>query len=564
MSRPPDRWPIMRAALAEAARTARTVPRRLVPSFGRAPAALLFAPQDLRVADPAIADDLAAGIYVFGDRTVRLGAGSPFDEVPPSMPWAYELYGFGWLRHLRAAETPEAGQLARRLVADAIGRGRDLAPGLLAPAVTARRVTSLLAHSPMLLEATDQSRYRGFLRLVGQDVAALLVTMRSGANPADRLSAAMAACFAGLACDGFERVFRAANRTLAAELDAQIWDDGGHIGRNPGMLVTLLLDLLPLRLLYETRGVEVPDTIGRAIGRMMPALRFFRHGSGDLALFNGMGRTPMADLATVLSQDVDRLPVRPHAAASGYDRLEAGGTCVLIETGTAPPLAASGAAHGGCLSLELSSGLDRIVVNCGAPPHAGPLREAARRTAAHSCLVLDDASSTSALGPDEAGWAESYLYRHLGPVLVAAPRTVTAERRETPEGDLLVSAQHDGYRATYGALHARRLVLTADGRQLVGEDTLRFPDGDDHRAVRGLLRFHLHPDILAAIEGQSVVLTLPHGEIWRFASPGATSRIEPSLFMAVSEGRRPTSQIVVDVPRGPNGSPSVRWSFRRE
>ena len=48
---------------------------------------------------------------------------------------------------------------------------------------------------------------------------------------------------------------------------------------------------------------------------MMPMLRFFRHGDGNFALFNGMGPTPADLLATVLAYDDARgAPVVERAA----------------------------------------------------------------------------------------------------------------------------------------------------------------------------------------------------------------------------------------------------------
>ena len=49
------------------------------------------------------------------------------------------------------------------------------------------------------------------------------------------------------------------------------------------------------------RNVAPPPALTNAITRMMPMLRFFRHGDGTLALFNGMGPTPSDLLATVLA-----------------------------------------------------------------------------------------------------------------------------------------------------------------------------------------------------------------------------------------------------------------------
>ena len=59
---------------------------------------------------------------------------------------------------------------------------------------------------------------------------------------------------------------------------------------------------------------------------MMPMLRFFRHGDGSFALFNGMGPTPPDLLATILAYDDARGAPVANAPHSGYQRVEAGGT----------------------------------------------------------------------------------------------------------------------------------------------------------------------------------------------------------------------------------------------
>ena len=76
----------------------------------------LFAPQDLRTADPTVAGDIYAGFFVFAGRALSTGGRSPFDFAPPSRAWGEALYGFGWLRHLRAAGTALAQANARSLV----------------------------------------------------------------------------------------------------------------------------------------------------------------------------------------------------------------------------------------------------------------------------------------------------------------------------------------------------------------------------------------------------------------------------------------------------------------
>ncbi len=76
------------AAFARAARRTRgqfvAVKRGLWP-FGRSHAAqLLFAPHDLRTADPTTASDIYSGYYIFAGRTLKTQGDSPFDYEPPS------------------------------------------------------------------------------------------------------------------------------------------------------------------------------------------------------------------------------------------------------------------------------------------------------------------------------------------------------------------------------------------------------------------------------------------------------------------------------------------------
>lgn len=564
----------MRAAISEGRRAAlaalRRLPAALKPS--RAPDRLLFAPRDLRTADPALAQDMLAGLYVFGDRAVERPGQSPFGIAPPSPEWSQDLYGFGWLRHLRAADTAAARELARGLVGQAIAPGsRALRSGVAAtPAIAARRIASLLAQSPLLLPGADPVFFRRFLRALARDIALAERAMRDAPVAQDRLAAAVAVCTAGLCC-GLERRSRRGSRVLAAELDAQILEDGGHVGRNPGLLLDLLLDLLPLRLLYASRSVGIPPELDRAIGRMGPMLRFFRIGNGDLAPFNGMGRTPIGDLATVLAHEAARGQPRPHAVPSGYDRLEAGSTVVLVEDGPVPPLAASRTAHAGCLSFVMSSGPDALIVNGGNPPQAGAGRDSARATAAHSTLCLGTMSSAAILDPAVArgiGWPARFLARRLGPGLVDGPRTVSSERGLDAGHHIVLAAQHDGYRHVAGAIHGRRLRLSPDGRELEGWDTLTFSAG--RAAVPdAALRFHLHPAVRPEVDGSdgSILLRLPSGPRWRFAVVHGSSgpRLAPSAVYAVPEGRRPTSQIVVPVLTGTEGRRvGVSWRLSRE
>ncbi len=99
--------------------------RVLATRRSRMPERLVIAPQDIRTADPTVAADIYSGYFAFDGKAVNTRGASPFDVDPPNEAWAASLAGFGWLRHLRAADTALARVNARALVGDWIaGSGR--------------------------------------------------------------------------------------------------------------------------------------------------------------------------------------------------------------------------------------------------------------------------------------------------------------------------------------------------------------------------------------------------------------------------------------------------------
>ncbi len=548
-----ERRGLAQAAIGRAARRTRGqlfgIARRLWP-FGRSAATrLLFAPHDLRTADPTTAADIYAGYYAFAGRTLRTHGESPFDSAPPSEAWAEALFGFGWLRHMHTANTALARANARALVEDFIARKRERGEIARRPAVAARRLISLLSHSPLLLEGADHVFYDRFLRHVWRLADRLHLELAGAVEGGARLNCLIAVSFAAICLDGQDGRRRRLDHLLSDELDHQILPDGGHLSRNPRVLIELLLDLLPLRETFMARGIEPPRGMLMAIERMMPHLRLFRHGDGALALFNGMGTTPPDLMATLAAYDDARARPIEQAGYSGYSRLTGERALVVVDAGAAPRGAHSVEAHAGCLSFEFSSGAHRIVVNCGTSRYgSAELRQAARSTAAHSTLTLADRSS-AAFG------------RVLGEMrVVAGPSDVRVARQDTEAGPEWVGS-HDGYRRSLGAVHTRRLLLAGDGSSLSGEDEVSLSSAPS--SLPAVARFHLHPTIKASLvrDGEGVMLALPNGEIWSFDAAEFPLAIEESIFLAAADGRRRTEQISVAFDAV--ATPRITWRFAR-
>ena len=266
---------------------------------------LIIAPHDLRTADATRAAEIYAGRFVFAGKIVTCHGRSIFDLEPPSEDWEAALLGFGWLRHLRAADTALTRANARSLVDDWISNQARKRPLERRADVRARRVISLLSQAPLVLGDTDGKFYRKYLRGLAREIRYLRhSTLDNDGVP--RLQVLIALCYASLCLANQARNIKSATRRLSDELQRQILPDGGHISRNPGALVELLSDLLPLRQTFAARNIAPPPALLNAIDRMMPMLRFFRHGDGSFALFNGMSTAPSDLVATLLAYDDTR------------------------------------------------------------------------------------------------------------------------------------------------------------------------------------------------------------------------------------------------------------------
>jgi uncharacterized heparinase superfamily protein len=530
----------------------------LVGLWRRPPERLLIAPQDIRTSDPTLAADIYAGYFAFGGKIVNAHGRSPFELEPVSPAWAQALAGFGWLRHLRAADTAVSRANARALVDDFLSlAGKPSQIAAWEPEVAARRMVAFLSQSPVILDGADRGFYQRFMKALGRTQVFLERKVVGGFAGEPRLLAAVALAEFWLCTDSGRHLIRKGTRLLVEELERQILPDGGHISRNPERLLELLPDLLPLRQAYSARGLQPPPQLLNAIDRMMPMLRLFRHGDGALALFNGMGVTPPELIATILAYDDVRARPLTNARHSGYQRLEGGDATALIDAGRPPPQVYSGRAHAGCSSFEFSTGSQRLVINCGAPdPNREAARTAARVTAAHSTLVVDDASSCRFA-------SHKGLRKWLDDQIVSGPTKVDVERLEEPSGTTIALA-HNGYEAQFGVIHERRITLFNDGKRLEGTDVLRASEAGSKIEARPFaLRFHIHPNVrLKRVrEGRSALCILPNGNRWLFETSAGQAEIEESIFFAAPDGPRGCAQIAV---HGETGTEVVvGWSFRR-
>ncbi len=510
---------------------------------GATPERLTIAPIDLRTADPTVALDIYAGRWVFSGDGVDVSGFSVFDAVAPTEDWGRQLHAFGWLRHLRASDMALSRSNARSIVDEWIRLSRGHDKVAWDPEVTGRRLIAWLSQTPLVLDGADHAFYRRFMKSVAKQTRYLRRVAYDGAPGLPRLRVMIALATAALAMPEQPRFLKQAARWLDLELVAQVLPDGGHVSRNPGAVLDALIDLLPLRQAFTARGQQPSRILVSAIDRMMPMLRFFRQGDGSFVHFNGMGDTANDQLATVLAYDDTRAAIPTNAPHSGYQRVEATDTMLVVDVGKPPPTAFSVNAHAGCSSFEMSIGRQRLIINCGVPrPGATSLRRLARTTAAHSTVTLNDTSSCRFLNRGVIG-------ELVGEPVVAGPTRVEVERRNEP-GVTTLDIRHNGYMDRYRIIHERQLTLSDEGDRLEGVDTFLSPNGNaPNKGGKDTfaIRFHVHPNVRVTSinDGRAVLMQLPDGEAWEFETDGPEVVVEESILLSDTRGNRATEQIVI-------------------
>lgn len=496
---------------------------------------------------------LIGGNFLFAGFLITAPETGLWDLPAPDPRFDEELHGFLWLDDLAAVADAAARSRAQDWTFGWIRRyGRGSGPGWT-PDLTGRRVIRLINHAILLLNGRDRVSADAYFRSLGRQTVFLARRWKSASPGLPRIEALTGLIYAGLALTGMERHVGPAAEALARDCKREVDAEGGIPTRNPEDL----LEVFTLLTWAAAALGEAGRSPGRehlaAIARIAPTLRALRHADGGLARFHGGGRGAEGRLDQALASAGGKAATA-HGLAMGYARLVEGRTTVIVDAAPPPMGRASANGHASTLAMEVTSGRRPLLVNCGSGAAFGPeWRRAGRATPSHSTLGIRGFSS-SRLAPDGR-----MLSSGRG-IFTDTPDQVWAQIDRDTEGARLL-AGHNGYAATHGLTHIRQLSLSVDGRVLTGEDTLGAMTGADrkrfetimertrHQGVEFELRFHLHPDVDAALDmgGAAVSMALKSGEIWVFRHDGVGEMVlEPSVYLESRRLKpRATRQIIL-------------------
>jgi len=508
--------------------------------------------------DPSRGARLVKGELEFLGAVRPLPAGAFAVQTGSPIARAHAL-GFSWVRDLRALGTDAARLAARSRISDFLDTP-NLDPLAQRADVAGARITAWLGHYDFFAaSADDDFRQRLMNRLV-VDARLLAACLPAEERDGRALTALKGLIAAAAAMPAHAGYLARAQKFLAQEIERQVLQDGCHVERSPAAHLAALQDLTEIRALLQAASAqaaagqaagqagaaEAPPALAAAIERMAAALRALRHGDGGLALFNGSKEDLSTLIDLVLSQ-----AGRPQAgsagraqgslALNGLHRIAAGRSLLLVDAGAPASPGLDRLAHAGTLAFEFSSGKERLIVNCGAAAAAAnEWRDALRATAAHSTLTIADVSSAELR---EAG-------------LGRRPENVEAERHEA-NGAHWLECSHDGWLKLFGAIHRRRLYLSASGEDLRGEDLV-----EAEQPQPFTIRFHLHPAVTASAQQDNgaVLLRLASGQGWRLRAEGAAISVQDSVYFGLSEPRRAEQIVLTGHQDGPQ---QVKWAITR-
>ena len=573
---------------------------------------------------------MIAGNFVFAGQLVEAPGASIWDVEVGEPGFAAEAHGFGWLDDLAAVGDGLARQRGQAWVWDWIARyGRGKGPGWT-PDLTGRRLIRWINHALFLLNGRARPDTDAYYRSLSAQVVFLARRWPHAAPGLPRFEALTGLISAGLALTGMEGRVGPAVAALACECDREIDAEGGIPTRNPEELLEVFTLLTWAERALAEADRPVPEALLAALERIAPTLRALRHADGGLARFHGGGRGAEGRLDQALSaagigpgpraagfgaagfgavgfgavgpgvvgpgigaprgvgaqvfgaqvgapaavgENAVRAGTGPRGAAHGlglamgYARLAAKRSSVIVDAAAPPAGRASLQAHASSGAFELTSGRRPLVVNCGSgAPFGAEWHRAGRATASHSTLSVEGFSS-SRLGAGKAG--QQALSDRAG--------VVALRQSLGPEGAHLFFA-HDGWSGTHGLRHQRELTLSPDGRRLSGVDVLAAKTPAERQRFERLmtdgrlagvdfaLRFHLHPDVDAALDlgGTAVSLALKSGEIWVFRFEGAAVlTLEPSVYLEKGRLRPRAARQIVLCARSMDLEARIGWTLAK-
>ena len=277
-------------------------------------------------------------------------------------------------------------------------------------------------------------------------------------------------------------------KELTKEIDEQVLSDGAHFELSPMYHALILVDVLDLVNLSKAFGhkfePQFVTKLRRTASRMLEFLDVVTLGDGNISFFNdaafGVAPHPSQIHGYAKALGVKGCEQEPPkfsssvAGASGYLQLKSADVKILFDTAEVGPTYIPGHAHADTLSVEVSVGRQRLIVNSGTSTYQDlALRQFQRSTRAHSTVEVNELDSSQVWASFRVGSRSKILKR---------------EHKEIGPNRVFAEASHCGYSTLLRkCIHNRRVELSADSFSVT--------DSLHGRYRTAKCRYYFHPSV---------------------------------------------------------------------
>jgi uncharacterized heparinase superfamily protein len=493
------------------------------------------------------ADAIVGGRFCFLNQTMDFPDGKPlWNATPDTDPlWTYNLHYFEYAYDLLWAHQSTGRnsylQCLLALMDDWIDKNPFWTRIAWNPYPLSKRIivwTVIVSHlnrgSAMAEEMSSK-----IVSSLCQQASFLFANLEYDIDNNHLITNARALVWAGVYLSGHQEADQWLQKGLSLltqEADKQILDDGGHCERSSSYHMVVLQDFLETLLLLECAGIVQPQSLRRAVGRMIDFARDLVGPHGRIPLVNDAIEKypePVANLlaagAILLSRPelkglmreepdeyiewlFEPMKVSQYRAwpvpeiklssvalpQSGYFVMRSGqaqnARRLLFDCGPIGPAHSTAHAHADTLSFELSAFGEVLLIDPGVYEYkAGKWRDYFRSTAVHNTVTVDEQD-------------QSVFWGAFRVAEMAQAQLLCWESNEAYD---FVEGQHDGYtRLNSPVIHNRAIRYTKPNRWVI-TDTLT-SDGRANHLYQ--LHFHLAPSAQPEhITVSSSRITFPNG-----------------------------------------------------
>ena len=278
---------------------------------------------------------------------------------------------------------------------------------------------------------------------------------------------------------------------LLEQLPEQINSDGGYFELTPMYHSLILVDMLDMYNLINAfpnkKFEELKCSIEHFIPKMIQFMNKMTHLDGDVSFFNdsACGIAPSQDVILSYAKKLGFEMVKEKSESlllsdfkeTGYMVASCCQQKLIFDAAQVGPDYIPGHAHADTLSIELSIGKERVLVNSGTSQYGiSDQRLLERKTRSHNTVEINGQDSSQV-------WSG---FR------VAKRARVIERTSKKSNGKVFMEASHNGYKSLFGGVkHNRKLEMS--GRSLYLKDSFI---GKYESAVS---RFHFHPELTVTL-----------------------------------------------------------------